>query len=697
MPEEIEIRNFDDLEKFSRARPEEAQALVEEWNHFAKNHPEVASFTTAEQFYKYAKDNPGFQINTEIWRGNELSNAASDFRYPQETLTEDGQEKLRHAPLPTNLAGLAVLPFVRENHGVLEEDKDFLKTKGALEKEWMEKNPGKDFSAKEWLDYRYGDLDKAEASSFDEELERRFRKAHEKKWKAYEKKKDKTYDSNQKDEVARTKELFEKDHALTQVNKALEEHSLNRYKFLDRTDSEENWGKAQDKIKQYHWQKFAQKYPQKATYYAEKYAKELPDLKRAVETIRTKEALKKQGKDIRYQEKKHDENQNQQPQQITEKDIQELQRRNQQLINRLNQLHQRAVQAPSQISQAPNQARAALQNRLPQVGNLPERLAGNLMNRTEQFGERVAQRLGTKAVTTIVRAFFAAGWEVLVVILLIILIIILIVVLFTPGEGGNIGGGVTQGDIPIPGLTLTKTGPPDGRVENGQEINYQIKVDYDTSVYTAVPLDTITLYDQVPQNTDFVSATGNYTLNAQKNLVSWPLKDSANFPQVRLVVKPKDNDSYVVNQAYASSPLGGSNACTGPYEGRDPYCTVEKLQPFFGANAVAASLICEAESSGDRYAFNPNCKTNDYSVGLFQINLVAHCPGAFSGDYCGRKIIDQAKLSACEARFYDPEENIKYAVTLSNGTDWTQWGTWKNGVKGRPSVQNILKSCGIIK
>src|SRR5581483_916617 len=116
---------------------------------------------------------------------------------------------------------------------------------------------------KEWLDYRYGDLDKAEKSPLDEELEKRFKHDHEKKWDAYEKKKDKTYNPNPTKEEKLSpeevqKKLVEKDHALTQLNKDIEEHSLNRYKFLDREDSEESWEKVKDKIVQYHWMKFAE-------------------------------------------------------------------------------------------------------------------------------------------------------------------------------------------------------------------------------------------------------------------------------------------------------------------------------------------------------------------------------------------------------------------------------------------------------
>src|SRR5581483_2002338 len=142
----FEVRNFGNLQNFYKARPEEAHALVEEWNHFVDKHPEVANFTTAEQLTDYAEKNPGFGINTNIWVGNELAHSVSEFRHNEtlEHLEHLGQEDhSSHQPLSTSLMGLSSLPFLRENDGVLEEDKDYLKTKESLEKEWIERNPGK--------------------------------------------------------------------------------------------------------------------------------------------------------------------------------------------------------------------------------------------------------------------------------------------------------------------------------------------------------------------------------------------------------------------------------------------------------------------------------------------------------------------------------------------------------------------------
>lgn len=118
------------------------------------------------------------------------------------------------------------------------------------------------------------------------------------------------------------------------------------------------------------------------------------------------------------------------------------------------------------------------------------------------------------------------------------------------------------------------------------------------------------------------------------------------------------------------------------------YCSVENLMrpEYFGNQTAAekASMVCNKESGGDPFAANKQCLTGgtyDYSIGLFQINLIAHCSSALNGNASTRQcwVLDAAALQACESRFRDPHENIKYAVQLShNGTNWTPWLNAKN-------------------
>jgi len=130
----------------------------------------------------------------------------------------------------------------------------------------------------------------------------------------------------------------------------------------------------------------------------------------------------------------------------------------------------------------------------------------------------------------------------------------------------------------------------------------------------------------------------------------------------------------------SSSGLPPSGNCS---EGTGP-CSVANLLPYFGNDndkATKASKICNRESGSNPNAKNDGClrgSTCDYSLGLFQINLLAHCPGAFSGYSCNSPIYctvgSQSILQACESRLLNPIENIKEAVKISNnGTNWAPW------------------------
>lgn len=122
---------------------------------------------------------------------------------------------------------------------------------------------------------------------------------------------------------------------------------------------------------------------------------------------------------------------------------------------------------------------------------------------------------------------------------------------------------------------------------------------------------------------------------------------------------------------------GNCSLGTGP-------CSVENLLPFFGNSvdiATKASKICNKESGSNPMAKNDGCLTGvscDYSIGLFQVNLLAHCPGAFSSYSCSAPISctigNQNTLQSCETRLLDPTGNINEAVRISNnGTNWAPW------------------------
>jgi hypothetical protein len=118
-------------------------------------------------------------------------------------------------------------------------------------------------------------------------------------------------------------------------------------------------------------------------------------------------------------------------------------------------------------------------------------------------------------------------------------------------------------------------------------------------------------------------------------------------------------------------------------EGPEPYCSIENLLPYFDNNvekAANASQICNIESGGNPFALNAGCESGtsvDYSVGLFQINLLAHCPGAFrkyTWDPPSCTIAKREILEECKQRLFDPEKNIEEAKRISSGgTNWSPW------------------------
>lgn len=121
--------------------------------------------------------------------------------------------------------------------------------------------------------------------------------------------------------------------------------------------------------------------------------------------------------------------------------------------------------------------------------------------------------------------------------------------------------------------------------------------------------------------------------------------------------------------------------------------------------ATNASIVCKAESSGNPATTNQRClpdpnvpperRTVDYSMGLFQINMLAHqCHHLFSGygwgdanssdpikkhPWCEIKSgITRQMVDDCARNFLDPDYNIAYALNLSQGfANFRAWSTAK--------------------
>ncbi|MGD9129683.1 MAG: hypothetical protein PVJ09_04315 [Candidatus Woesebacteria bacterium] len=100
--------------------------------------------------------------------------------------------------------------------------------------------------------------------------------------------------------------------------------------------------------------------------------------------------------------------------------------------------------------------------------------------------------------------------------------------------------------------------------------------------------------------------------------------------------------------------------------------------------AQKASIICNAESGGNASTVNDGCVTGksvDYSVGLFQINLLAHeCDNYFDYNWTPPScniLVEQSLVDDCADKMQDPTNNINYALNLSNGGQ--NWGAWSTG------------------
>ncbi|HLB60051.1 MAG TPA: hypothetical protein VJL83_00405, partial [Patescibacteria group bacterium] len=157
------------------------------------------------------------------------------------------------------------------------------------------------------------------------------------------------------------------------------------------------------------------------------------------------------------------------------------------------------------------------------------------------------------------------------------------------------------------------------------------------------------------------------------------------------------------------------------------YCSIENLRQYFSTELAAqqSSIICAKEDSGDPFAENKACfntgsdYSTDYSIGIFQVNLLAHCSSLMLRDYSsegytgpdfeaydifeyqnkrpvapckvlpsttknGQPFNPQELLSRCEQAMQDPINNSKFTVLKSsNGQNWEPWSAAQAcGIKG---------------
>lgn len=99
-------------------------------------------------------------------------------------------------------------------------------------------------------------------------------------------------------------------------------------------------------------------------------------------------------------------------------------------------------------------------------------------------------------------------------------------------------------------------------------------------------------------------------------------------------------------------------------------------------SARIASKICQRESRSELWKYNKGCLTGqsvDYSIGLFQINLLSHYAVdafTYTWDPPSCTILNQAKVDRWESILSDPLKSISLVIIMSvNGTNWGPWDT----------------------
>jgi murein DD-endopeptidase MepM/ murein hydrolase activator NlpD len=98
---------------------------------------------------------------------------------------------------------------------------------------------------------------------------------------------------------------------------------------------------------------------------------------------------------------------------------------------------------------------------------------------------------------------------------------------------------------------------------------------------------------------------------------------------------------------------------------------------FSGSSLETAFRVVRAESGGRPGALNPNAKTGDYSLGLFQVNMIGDLGKRRNANYL--KTYESIGYKGPES-LYDPAINARIAYDISkSGTKWTD--AWVNTSK----------------
>ncbi len=725
-----------DTGKFIQSNRQTADNLIAKWQDYQKRNG-LPGFPSEHELVKWS-ESTGISLPANVVAGFEISNYLGSGTKQPEAPQEDYKPPTRSRA--GSLIGFAFAPMLlfRKQNEVMEYDNDFIKIAIRKKDEWLKNNKDKNYESKEFLDYVHGSLEDPEAPSLHDEVEKEFREKKPKNAEYY-------------DKQAKKITKLEKDPNYWVTQKKVRDEIHDRVLAAGKKDSKEDWSKIRERIEEKHWNKFVDRFPEKA----EAYKKDSEEIKSALgrqeirkrtadyyatSTLGELEEAAKYGyypvpqsvldKKIAESTPEHEETHATAPpaptvpptqqshtehvqtsdvvnipptSQATER-LEEATRVPHENMEPLNPPHETAehashTEAPAEpyaqredAGQHPHESQPAAERRQPKKnpkqGRQPGARARSLLQNSSSFIKRFLLRS-------------PLFWALLFIVLIIFIFFFMsgssLPIPLGGGGSNNAQNGKGAGPAgqqsltPIPGFTLTLSGPD--IIDNGGDIAYNVQVFYDSSIAT-VPLEQITVYDDIPQGTTFQATSGVYHFEPTTNKVSWSLKETDNQQGFTLTLKPAKDDVSISNflyaQAAAPSPTGPTPGQSAPptggvCSGGSNFCAVSSLKQYFGndeTKALKASIICKRESGGNPAALNKGCLTGvsaDYSVGLFQINMLVQCPGAFSNytinpPTCA--VANQAKLDACVAKYSDPIENTKKMAEMSaGGTNWKPWYT----------------------
>ena len=380
---------------------------LKELEQFIKNYPERAS-VLADGWRKFSRQNPDtLPTDTDILLGRDIEEAYFYLRDQHEDKQMQEQGEINPNIVPIDLVAPTILALAfRDRPKIIEDDRDYQKLAEQHKKLWLEKNPGKDFTSKEGLDYLYGSLDNEDAPTLKKDAEQAFRNnpKFKKRAERYDKEKKKVYKNT------------DEDPALIKTRREIEEHTKARQEYLKSHEEDKKPEDISQSVQKQSWERFVRQHPEKAKAYAQKNI----DVKRTYEKQEIKKQLaemeQKTGKQVRYVEKIH------RPQGM---DVEEATQRLESII-------------PSQPRPIAPERRATIPQAVGTRFGPPGRRAGSGIGR---MGTRLVTQAGLAAGRGVVAgavAIGSMGWIVIGIIVLIALAVFLIILLL---GGGGFGGG----------------------------------------------------------------------------------------------------------------------------------------------------------------------------------------------------------------------------------------------------------------